>query len=240
MRLLINSTLKMKLSIIIPVFNEKNTIKEIIKRVANVSLALEKEIIVIDDGSFDGTKNILKELKEEFNFILLEHPKNSGKGAAIKTGLSSASGDFLIIQDADLEYNPEAYPKLLEPLLKGETSIVYGSRNLFTNPCFSKTYFLGGKFLTFIFNFLFGTKLTDINTGFKVFRKEVIKNFDLKEKRFSFCEEVTCKIVKNGYKIKEVAIGYRPRSFKEGKKIRWWRDGFRSLFTIIKYRILPR
>lgn len=224
----------MKISIIIPVFNEKNTIKEIIRKVEVVSLPIEKEIIVIDDGSFDGTEEILDGLKKKFKFTLLKHRKNLGKGAAIKTGLSYARGDFIIIQDADLEYDPKEYPELLSPLLGGEVKVVYGSRNIFGNPHSSKVYFLGGRFLTSVFNLLFGTNLTDINTGFKVFKREVLKNLKLKEKRFSFCEEITCKIIKKGYTIKEIPIEYAPRSFKDGKKIRWWRDGFRSIFVIIK------
>lgn len=224
----------MKISIIIPVFNEKNTIKEIIRKVKVVSLPIEKEIIVIDDGSFDGTEEILDGLKKKFKFTLLKHRKNLGKGAAIKTGLSYARGDFIIIQDADLEYDPKEYPELLSPLLGGEVKVVYGSRNIFGNPHSSKVYFLGGRFLTSVFNLLFGTNLTDINTGFKVFKREVLKNLKLKEKRFSFCEEITCQIIKKGYTIKEIPIKYAPRSFKDGKKIRWWRDGFRSIFVIIK------
>ncbi len=226
----------MRISIIIPVFNEKNTIKEIIKKVKDVPLPIEKEIIVIDDESVDGTREILDELKEKLKFTLLKHHKNLGKGAAIKTGLSKVSGDFIIIQDADLEYDPKEYPELLNPLLSGEVKVVYGSRNISGNPRFSPLYSLGGRFLTSVFNLLFGTKLTDINTGFKVFKREVLENLKLEEKRFSFCEEITCKIIKKGYTIKEIPIKYAPRSFKEGKKIRWWRDGFRSVFVITKGR----
>lgn len=226
----------MKLSIIIPVFNEENTIEEIVRRVERVSLPLEKEIIVVDDGSFDNTKKILKKLKQHYNFILEEHQENQGKGAAVRTGVKKATGDFVIIQDADLEYNPNEYPRLIKTLLNGEAEIVYGSRNVYQNPRFSKIYFLGGKFLTLIFNFLYGVKLTDINTGYKIFRKGILESLDLKEKKFCFCEEVTAKAVKKRYKIKEIPIHYIPRSFKEGKKIRWWRDGFKGLFTIIKYR----
>jgi len=226
----------MKLSIIIPVFNEQNTIEEIIKRVEAVSISLEKEIIVVDDGSFDNTKKIIEELKKQFNFILIKHPKNQGKGAVIQTGISKATGNFILIQDADLEYNPKDYPNLLEPILRGEADIVYGSRILRKNPYFSKFYFLGGQFLTFVFNLLYKTNLTDINTGYKIFKKEILKNLILKEKGFSFCEEVTAKIVKKGYKIKEVPIHYTPRDFKSGKKLRWWRDGFGGLLTIIRNR----
>jgi len=228
----------MKLSIIVPVFNEKNTIKEIIEKIENVSLPIEKEIIVVDDGSSDGTEEILRQLKEKFNFILIRHPKNQGKGAAIKTGFSFSAGDFILIQDADLEYDPNDYPILIKPLLENNVSVVYGSRNLLKNPRFSTKYYFGGRLLTFIFNLLFGTKLTDINTGYKVFRKDVFKSIRLREDDFAFCEEVTCKITKKDYKIKEVPIHYLPRSFRDGKKIRWWRDGFRGLYVIIKYRFV--
>jgi len=228
----------MKFSIIIQVYNEENTIAEVIKKVEGITLPLEKEVIVVDDASTDKTKKILNQLKSQFNFFFKEHPENKGKGAAIRTGLSLARGDFVIIQDADLEYNPDDYPLLLEPLIKGEADVVYGSRNIIKNPLFNKLYFWGGKFLTFILNLLYGVKLTDINTGYKVFKKEVLEKLDLKEKSFAFCEEVTCKLIKKRYKIVEVPIHYRPRSFKEGKKIRWWRDGPRGLYVIIKNRIL--
>jgi glycosyltransferase involved in cell wall biosynthesis len=228
----------MKLSIIIPVFNEEKTIGEIIRRTDNVKINFEKEIIAVNDGSLDRTKDVLNQLREKYNFILLEHQKNQGKGAAIKTGISRATGDFILIQDADLEYDPNDYPVLLEPILKGEANVVYGSRILMKNSYSLKSYFWGGQFLTFVFNFLFNEKLTDINTGYKVFAKEVLEKINLKENDFAFCEEVTCKVKKLGYKIKEVPIHYYPRDFKEGKKIRWWKDGFKGLFTILKYKFV--
>ena len=225
------------LSVIIPVFNEKNTIEEIIKRVEKVFLSIKKEIIVVDDGSFDETKDILKRLKKEIDFKLIVHKKNRGKGAAVRTGIENSGGEIILIQDADLEYSPEEYQNLIEPILKNETDVVYGSRDFLNNPHSSQKYYLGGKFLTFVFNLLFGTNLTDINTGYKVFKKEVLKNIELLENDFSFCEEVTAKVVKLGYKIKEMPIQYLPRSFKQGKKIRWYKDGLKALYVIMKYRI---
>jgi glycosyltransferase involved in cell wall biosynthesis len=225
-----------KLSIIIPVFNEIRTIEEIIKR---ASLAptkdYEKEIIVVDDGSNDGTEKILKGLKDKFNLILLNHIRNFGKGAAIKTGLERVSGKAVIIQDADLEYNPNDYQKLLE-VFEQEFPVIYGSRNLGGAKRGYFLYFWGGKFLTAFFNFLFGSNLSDINTGYKLFRTDIIKNLHLESKGFGFCEEVTAKILKFGYSIKEVPIHYEPRKFFEGKKINFW-DGVIGFWTIIRYRI---
>ena len=227
----------MTLSVIVPVFNEQNTIKEVLKQVSEAPLTIDKEIIVVDDGSFDRTPQILQKLKKNFRFKLLSHPKNKGKGAAIKTGLAQAAGDFIIIQDADLEYDPKEYQKLINPLIKGQAKIVYGSRNLIKNPRFSKKNFWGGKFLSFIFSSLFGQKITDINTCYKVFKKEVFAHITLKENDFAFCVEVSCQAAKAGYKIIEVPIHYRPRSFKEGKKMRCWHDGLRGLWCIIKCRV---
>lgn len=225
----------MKLSIIIPAFNEENTIEELIKKVDFVNLSVGKEIIIIDDGSSDNTPKVLRELQKKYNFILLEHRENKGKGAAIKTGLSRALGDFILIQDADLEYDPKDYPVLLEPLLQAKADIVYGSRNLIKNPRSSNLYYWGGQFISSFFNFLYKANISDINTGYKVFKKGILEKLDLKEKGFSFCEEVTGKALKKGYKIKEVPIHYEPRSFKEGKKIRWWKEGPRSIITMVKY-----
>ncbi|MCX6723592.1 MAG: glycosyltransferase family 2 protein [Candidatus Staskawiczbacteria bacterium] len=226
----------MKLSIIIPVFNEEKTIQEVIKRIADVSLHVEKEIIIVDDCSTDKTLDILTSLKGKIDFKLLEHKINQGKGVAIKTGLGAVSGDFILIQDADLEYDPKDYPALIEPFLVGDTDIVYGSRNMIKNPRSSNLYFWGGRLISFFFNFLYGANVSDINTGYKVFKKGILESLDLKEKRFSFCEEVTCKALRKGYKIKEVPIHYYPRSFQDGKKIRWWREGPKSILAMLKYR----
>lgn len=225
-----------KLSIIIPVFNEKNTIEEILKRVTLAPvLDYKKEIVVVNDGSTDGTEKLLKNLNKEFNFILLRHAKNSGKGAAIKTALKKASGDLVLIQDADLEYNPEDYENLLRAFGK-DSPVVYGSRNLGKARRGYFLYFLGGRSLTFFLNLIFGSKLTDINTGYKLFRTDILKKIKLKSHGFEFCEEVTAKVLKLGYPIKEVPIHYYPRKFSQGKKLRF-RDGIIALWTILKYRL---
>jgi|SRR3989338_512607 len=222
------------LSIIIPVYNEERTIGEIVRRVSNTLLSgYEKEIIVVNDGSTDGTGGILKNLKTNLDFILLEHTVNLGKGAAIKTALSRVTGDTVLIQDADLEYDPDDYQELLQAF-DGHTP-VYGSRNLGKSARGHFLFFLGGKLLTSIFNLLFGTHLTDINTGYKLFPVDVIKSIPLESDGFEFCEEVTAKVCTLGYAIKEIPIHYSPRDFSEGKKIRAT-DGLVGIWTIIKYR----
>jgi len=225
----------MKLSIIIPVFNEKKTIEEILERVISApAFGFEKEIVVVDDCSTDGTSELLEKLKEKFKFLLLRHEQNLGKGAAIRTGLNYVSGDIVLIQDADLEYNPKDYQKILKPILEGKTKVVYGSRNLNPeNKPSSKIYNFGRKFLSFFFNLFFKTKLTDVMTCYKVFKKEVIFPSELSENRFGFDCEITAKIVKKGVQIFEVPISYHPRSFKEGKKIKI-KDGLRSIYVILK------
>jgi len=227
----------MKISIIIPVFNEENSIAEVIEKVSQVSLPIQKEIIVIDDGSTDRTKEILKRLSKDFNFALSFHQYNKGKGGAIKTGIKLATGDLILIQDADLEYDINDYPFLINPFLESGAEIVYGSRNLKKNDISSIGFYLGGRGLTLFFNILFRAHLTDINTCYKVFKSRIIKEeIELKENNFNFCEEVSAKVVKRGYKIIEVPINYHPRKKSEGKKI-YWVDGLRGVWAIAKYRI---
>ena len=230
----------MKLSIIIPAFNERKTILKVINKVKKVKLNnVKKEIIIIDDFSKDNTKEILTKLKNK-NIKIFFHQKNQGKGAAIRTGLKHATGDVILIQDADLEYNPEEYPRLLKPIIENKTKVVYGSRleairknlkNMY------KLHYIGNLFLTIMTNILYGTKITDMETGYKVFRKEVIKGMKLRAKRFDFEPEITAKILKKGYKIKEVPIDFVGRKFKEGKKITW-RDGIKALYYLVKYRFV--
>lgn len=229
----------MKLSIIIPCYNEKNTIAEVLKRIDGISLPqITFDIIVVDDGSTDGSYQILESLKKIYNFKLLRHKKNSGKGQAIKTALALASGDYVIIQDADLEYNPQNYQKLLECALKNRAKVVYGSRQLNAKIKYSYlSFYLGGIFLTWLVNILYSIKITDEATGYKLFETETLKNIKLNCKRFEFCPEVTAKIAKKRIKIYELPINYFPRRKKEGKKIKW-KDGFKATWVLIKHKFV--
>ena len=227
----------MKLTVIIAVYNEEKSILEVINKVKNVKLnGIEKEIIIVDDFSTDDTRKILEELNGDLKIFF--HQKNQGKGAAIRTALKHATGDIILIQDADYEYNPTEYEKLLKPIIENETKVVYGSRLNAIKKNLQKMYklhYLGNLFLTIMTNILYGAKITDMETGYKVFRKEVIENINLKAKRFDFEPEITAKILKKGYKITEVPINFIGRSFDEGKKITW-KDGVKALYYLIKYR----
>lgn len=219
----------MKVSIIIPVYNEEKTITQIVKRVK--ALPFEKEIIVVDDGSTDSTREKLKKIKGINTYF---HRQNQGKGAAIKTGLKKATGGIIITQDADLEYSPEELPKLIEPIKNGEVEVVYGSRFISQKHPFSLFYF-GNRFLTHLTSILFLTKISDMETGYKVFKAEVIKPMKIHSNRFDFEPEVTAKILKNKVKLLEIPISYQSRSFKEGKKLTW-RDGVVALYKLIRFR----
>lgn len=229
-----------KLSIIIPVYNEEKTISDVINEVKKVKIkGIAKEMIVVDDSSTDNTRNILKKIKDK-SIKVFYHKKNMGKGAAIKTGLKNSTGDIILIQDADLEYSPDEYPKLLKSIIKGNAKVVYGSRleaikknlkNMY------KLHYIGNLFLTLITNLLYRAKITDMETGYKVFRREVVKEINLKSKRFDFEPEITAKILKKGYKIYEVPISFAGRKFKEGKKITWL-DGIKAVYYLIKYRFV--
>ncbi len=225
----------MTLTIIIPVYNEKNTLREIISRVRAINLPTKKEIIIIDDGSTDGTGAIIANLPDDI--IKIYHNRNMGKGAAIRSGIKHATGDLIIIQDADLEYRVDDYPSLLAPILNEEESVVYGSRRLNrSNTRHSHMlFFWGGALVTWLTNVLYRTNITDEPTCYKLFRSEVLKGIDLKCEGFEFCPEVTAKIAKKNIRIFEVPISYNPRRISEGKKMRA-KDGLITAWTLIKYR----
>lgn len=221
------------LSIIIPVFNEKSTIAEVINKISTVDLPVKKEIIVVDDGSTDGTTEILqaqKNSKTIFHFT----PVNTGKGAAIRIGLTAAKGEIILIQDADLEYSPNDYLKLIEPILEGRGSVVYGSRFLQPN-YITPVRRAANKGLTILTNRLYKSNLTDMETGFKVFTSQVARKISLKSNGFEIEPEITARILQAGFKISEVPVSYNPRTKIEGKKISWV-DGFRAVGTLIRCR----
>lgn len=222
----------MKLSVIIPVYNEKGTIKEVISKVK--ALKIEKEIIVVDDCSSDGTQELLK---EEEGIKVLYHPQNMGKGAAVRSGIRHISGDLVIIQDADLEYEPEDYPQLIKPILEGKAKVVYGSRFKKKGEFFSALYYWANKFLTLVTNILYNSMLSDMETCYKVFKVEVIRDIRIESNRFNFEPEITAKVLKRGYKIFEVPISYRGRGRKMSKKIDF-KDGLEALYCLVKYRIV--
>lgn len=225
----------MKISIIIPVFNEKKSIEEIIKRIQAVDVGLEKEIIIVDDCSQDGTRQILEKLNYP-NMKLFFHSKNKGKGAALQTGFSKAEGDIILIQDADLEYDPKEYHKLLEPILDGRADVVYGSRFLGgPHRVLFFWHYVGNKILTMLSNMTSNLNLTDMETCYKVFKKEILNKIKIKSKRFGFEPEVTIKFAKLKCKIYEVPISYSGRDYSEGKKI-GWKDGIAAIFHIIRYK----
>lgn len=226
----------MNLSVIIPVYNEVHNITTIVKRVQDTKLAAE--IIIVDDDSKDGTRDILKKMDGKKKVRVILHEKNQGKGAAVVTGMKAAKGDILLIQDADLEYDPREYPSLLKPIQEGIADVVYGSR--FLGGPHRVTMFwhqVANKLLTFMTNILYDSILTDMETGYKVFRRGVIEGMTIKAKRFNFEPEFTAKILKRKYRIFEVSISFNPRDYTEGKKIKF-HDAFEAVWALIKYRFV--
>jgi len=224
----------MKLSVLMPVYNEESTIERIIDKVKRVNI--NKQIIVVDDGSIDRTGEILEKVKHG-DIRIIQHAKNQGKGAAIRTAISYVEGEVTIIQDADLEYDPEDYHRLIRPITEGKAEIVYGSRFLKFNKAIYLRYVLGNRFLTWVINRLYRSRITDSYTCYKAFKTEVLRNLTLRSKRFEFEAEVTVKSLKKGYEIQEVPISYSPRTLREGKKI-GWKDAFLGLLTIVKHKFI--
>ena len=226
----------MKLSVIIPVYNEVESIQEILKRVGATRMA--SEIVVVDDGSKDGTRDVLKKLNGKSKVRVILHEKNQGKGAAVRTGLNHATGDVLLIQDADLEYDPRDYGALLKPIEEGIADVVYGSRFLGgPRRVVMFWHMIANRMLTFMTNVLYDTILTDMETGYKVFRRHVTDGMPIRSRRFDFEPEFTAKVLKRHFRIYEVPISFNPRDYSEGKKI-GLADAFEAVWTLIKYRFV--
>lgn len=224
-----------KLSIVIPCYNESTTIEKLLALVEAVDLGhTQKEIIVVDDGSSDGTREILQNYSDKYKVIF--HEKNQGKGAALRTGFSYASGDFIVVQDADLEYDPRDFKKMVARAEAEDLRAVFGSRVLAKNPKAGPLYYLGGRVLSFVTNLLYGTHITDEPTCYKMFKTCLLEKFKIESNGFEFCPEIVAKIARQGIPIKEVPISYYPRGKKEGKKIKL-KDAFIAVWTLIKYRI---
>jgi len=225
-----------KLSVIVPAYNERNTIAEIVRRMRAVELPLAREIIVVDDGSTDGTREVLRQL-DDSTLRVVQHPSNQGKGAAIRTGLEHVTGDLVLIQDADLEYDPDDWPRLLGPVLKGRAVVVYGSRFTGERRNMLFWHWVANRMLSLVANVLYNSTLSDMETGHKLFDTRVLDRIRLRARSFDFEPEVTAKVLKRGIHIYEVPISYAGRTLEEGKKITW-EDGVVALWTLLKYRVV--
>ncbi|MGE5530605.1 MAG: glycosyltransferase family 2 protein [Bacteroidota bacterium] len=224
----------MSVTVVIPVYNERETIGDVLRRVC--ASPITTEVVVVDDASTDGTGERLRELQQQYGFTLFTHERNQGKGAALRTGFAAVKGEVIIIQDADLEYDPHDYPSLVEPILEGKADVVYGSRFL-GGPHRVLYYWhaVGNHLLTTLSNMLTNLNLSDMEVGYKVFRREVLDKVQIKSNRFNFEPEFTAKVARHGFRIYEMPISYSGRTYEEGKKI-GWRDGFQAIFAIIRYR----
>ena len=228
----------MKLSIIIPVYNECQTLREILSQVRAVDLdGIDKEIVAVDDGSTDGSRDVLAEEAAAGNLIAFYHDVNRGKGAAVRTGIEHTSGDIILIQDADLEYDPRDYPALIRPIVENRVTVVYGSRFLGPRKAMMFWHMMGNKLLTLTTNMLYNTILSDMETCYKCFRADIVRDIPLRSRRFEFEPEITAKVLKRGHRIFEVPISYYGREYHEGKKISW-RDAPLAFWTLIKYRFV--
>ena len=221
------------LSVVMPVYNERSTVEEIVRRVVAVPLRIQ--LVVVDDGSSDGTREILARLQEELGFTLVLQPRNAGKGAALRRGFEEVAGDLVVIQDADLEYSPEELPSLIELICQGRADVVYGSRFLGRHRVFMFSHYVGNRIVTMLTNVLYNTMLTDMETCYKVMRTEVLRSFTLHSDGFGIEPELTAKIFKRGYRVYEVPITYDGRGYEQGKKITW-RDGLVALWVLVRYR----
>ena len=223
------------MSVIVPVYNERATVAEIVRRMRRVDLPLDLEIIMVNDASEDGTAEILKAL-EDSTVRVIHHDVNTGKGAAVRTGLAHARGDLILIQDADLEYDPDDWPKLLNPVLKGKAEVVYGSRFTGEHRNMLFTHWVGNRILSLVTNVLYNTTLSDMETCYKLFHRKALEGLELRSDRFNFEPEITAKVLRKGYRIYEVPVSYAGREYDEGKKITW-KDGLVALGTLIRYRL---
>ena len=222
------------LSVVVPVFNERATVAEVIRRVRAVDVPVDVEVIVVDDGSSDGTDKVLNALADS-TVRVLTHPVNRGKGAAIRTGMAAARGDLLLVQDADLEYDPEDWPRLLDPILRGKAKVVYGSRFTGERKNMLPLHWIGNRFLSLVTNILYSSTMSDMETCYKLFDRSVLEGITIQSDKFDFEPEITAKVLRRGYRIYEVPISYAGREVSEGKKISWV-DGIGALRALIKYR----